>query len=106
MVENAKSYNEDSSQIFADAVRIRRMVTDLMPKLIKQHGGSPSGAGGAEHAKDKESSQEASEGDEGEDEDGGDEEQEEEAEESFEGHTLQQAQDKIMTELTRLRDDE
>ncbi|KAJ5825531.1 hypothetical protein N7474_002669 [Penicillium riverlandense] len=114
MVENAQSYNEDSSQIFADAVRIRKMVTDLLPKLVKQHGGLPAGARASEYAKDKGSSQEASEGDEeeeeedeeGDEEGDEEEEQDEETEESFEGDTLQQAQDKIMTELARLRDDD
>lgn len=129
MVSNAKFYNEKSSQIFADAERIRKILTSTMPKLnpayndpnyvpfptpLPETRGPPQVAGGADMVKNGSV--------------GGNQTREEkptgtpkplngktatpaagdsgDAKYGFGNDTLQNAEDRIVNELLALKDDE
>lgn len=111
MVTNAKRYNDKNSNIFADAERIRKMLSNTMPKInpaykdpkytavptplpeeVSENGDHVEPDGEPDQEEDPASPQ-ASQAAEGE-------------EESFDGDSIQQAQDKILSEMIHLKDPE
>lgn len=120
LVSNAKKYNDKSSVIFADAERIRKIVTSTMPSInpaYKDPNYVPFATPIPEEASEKRgrsedsAAKDQSKGD-GEEAAGdaqgtpAENEEEKEEDEGFEGKTLQEAQDKIIMELIHLKDDE
>ncbi|CRG92211.1 Protein polybromo-1 [Talaromyces islandicus] len=116
MVTNAKRYNDKNSVIFADAERIRKMLSNTMPKInpaykdpkytavptplpeeveaLENGNHADSGVEANQEEEDHVSTQasQAVEGDQ--------------QEEGFEGDSIQQAQDKILSEMIHLKDPE
>lgn len=112
MVTNAKRYNDKNSVIFADAERIRKMLSNTMPKI------NPAYKDPKYTAVPTPLPEEVSENDNHADPDGEPNQEEEDQvspqasqaaegkEESFEGDSIQQAQDKILSEMIHLKDPE
>ncbi|EED15997.1 polybromo-1, putative [Talaromyces stipitatus ATCC 10500] len=124
LVSNAKKYNEKGTMLFADAERIRKIVTGTMPKINPAYN-DPNYTPFPTPIPDQNQTTETPENDA--EEDGDNQEQNvegdvdadaedaqpsdqaldqgEEEELSFEGDTIQLAQDKIISEMIHLRDD-
>uniref|UniRef100_A0A093V0T9 Protein polybromo-1 n=2 Tax=Talaromyces marneffei PM1 TaxID=1077442 RepID=A0A093V0T9_TALMA len=121
LVSNAKKYNEKGTMLFADAERIRKIVTGTMPKINPAYNDpnyipfptpipdqneiteTPENEDGEEDGDNQEDNAEA----DAEDDKASDQEldQGEDEELNFEGDTIQLAQDKIISEMIPLRDD-
>jgi chromatin structure-remodeling complex subunit RSC4 len=114
MVTNAKRYNDKSSVIFADAERIRKMLSNTMPKInpaykdpkytavptplpeeVSENGNHADPDGETNQEEEDLVSTQASQAVEG-----------DQQEESFEGDSIQLAQDKILSEMIHLKDPE
>lgn len=110
MVTNAKRYNDKNSVIFADAERIRKMLSNTMPKVNPAYKDPKYIAAPTPLPEEvPEDTTNAGPDDETNQEDdqvstaeGGDQQQEE----GFEGDSIQQAQDKIVLEMMRLKNPE
>ncbi|OKL56705.1 hypothetical protein UA08_07846 [Talaromyces atroroseus] len=122
LVSNAKKYNEKGSLLFADAERIRKIVTNTMPKINPAYN-DPNYVPFPTPIPDQVQTQAPSDEDaDGQDQnadaeiDAEDEksvqpsdqalEKDEQEELNFEGNTIQLAQDKIISELIHLRDEQ
>ncbi|KAH8701158.1 putative polybromo-1 [Talaromyces proteolyticus] len=112
MITNAKRYNDKNSVIFADAERVRKMLSNTMPKInpaykdpkyvavptplpeeVSQHDEPAHVDSDNDQGAEDDASPEVAEGDN-------------QQSESFVGDGIQQAQDKIISEMIRLKDDE
>ncbi|PCG91025.1 Bromodomain [Penicillium occitanis (nom. inval.)] len=124
LVSNAKKYNEKGTMLFADAERIRKIVTGTMPKINPAYNDpnytpfptpipdqnetteTPENENGEENGDNEEQNADADA--DADDDKASDEamDQGEDEELNFEGDTIQLAQDKIISEMIPLRDDQ
>ncbi|KAJ9192076.1 hypothetical protein DTO164E3_6741 [Paecilomyces variotii] len=118
MISNAKVYNQKSSQVFADAERIRKILSNNMPKINPAYKDPkyvafptplPDEAPGDEEAAEPDASPKESPDEQQKSKQrsssaafGKDDKQQT----NFEGDSLQTAQDKIISELINLKDSE
>lgn len=125
LVSNAKKYNGKGSLLFADAERIRKIVTGTMPKInpayndpnyvpfptpIPEQAETQTSANNDEGLDGQEENADADADADAEDEKSAQPseqalEKDEHEELSFEGDTIQLAQDKIISEMIHLRDE-
>jgi hypothetical protein len=118
MITNAKSYNDKTSLTFADAERIRKILSNTMPKINPAYKDpkyiafpTPVPENVWENAEDEdEESREDQKAEESvaaspwQDSNGTPSDDRVPADEGFEGDTIQDAQNKIISELIHLKD--
>ncbi|GAD92639.1 conserved hypothetical protein [Paecilomyces variotii No. 5] len=116
MISNAKTYNQKSSQVFADAERIRKILSNNMPKINPAYK-DPKYVAFPTPLPDEEPGDEGTAEPDASPKESSDEQQksrlrststaigkDDKKQSTFEGYSLQSAQDKIISELINLKD--